>query len=112
MTTIAVFETDLVGDDPTFVAATAAGDDFPNDGKTIFVIKNGGGSPITATFADTGSSSPAEANSFDADVDVIVTNAEEEWIGPFDKRRFTDSVAVTYTADTSVTVAAVRVDPA
>ncbi len=112
MTTIAVFETDLVGDDPTFVAATSGGDDFPNDGKTIYIIKNGGGSPITATFADTGSSSPAEANAFDADVDVIVTNAEEEWVGPFDKRRFTDSVAVTLTDDSSVTVAAVRVDPA
>lgn len=112
MATITVFATDLVGGDPTFVAATAAGDDFPNDGKTIYVIKNGGGSPITATFADTGSSSPPEANAFDADVDVIVTNATEDWIGPFDKKRFTDSVAVTLTDDTSVTVAAVRVDPA
>ncbi len=93
---------------PTFTAATAAGDTFTNDGNTIYIIKNGGGA-ITATFDDTGSISPVGAVSFDADVDVAIGASEDAYIGQFTLARFGTSVTVTLTSDTTVTVAAMRI---
>jgi len=93
---------------PTFTAATAAGDTFTNDGNTMYVIKNGGGGPITATFNDTGSISPVSGKTFDPDVDVVVPAGQDAYIGPFTTARFGTNCSVTLSADTTVTVAALR----
>lgn len=109
MAAISVVQVAITGlVNPTFVAATAAGDTFTNDGNTIYIIKNGGGA-ITATFDDTGSVSPVGATSFDADVDVAIGAGEDAYIGQFILARFGTSVTVTLTSDTTVTVAALRI---
>ncbi len=89
--------------------ATAAGDTFVNDGNTIYKIANGGGGATVVTFDDTESVSPPGATAFDADVAVSVPAGEDAYVGPFTLGRFTASMSVTMTVDTSVTVAALRI---
>jgi hypothetical protein len=90
---------------PSFVAANAGGDTFPNDGKrTYFHAKNGSGGAIVITFDDLYSIAPTGATSFDPDVEVSVPAGQEAKIGPFPISRFGDSVAVTYSGVTSLTV--------
>ena len=109
MATLTVNSLSLAGTKPTFVAASGGGDDFGNDGvRTFLVVKNGGGAAVTVTINDTGSVSPPSAKAFNPDVDVTVNASDEAWIGPFDTARFGSSVSVSYSAVTSVTVAAVR----
>lgn len=109
MATLTVLDIDLGGlVNPTLTAAAGGGDDFANDGRTMFYVNNGGGGGITVTFNDTGSAAPAEAKSFDPDVDVAVGAGELALIGPFPTNRFTSSCAVTYSGVTSVTVAPMR----
>lgn len=95
----------------TLVAAAGGGDTFPNDGRTWVHVKNGGGSPITVTFDDVGSSTPIGAEQFDPDVAVTVAAGAERICGPFPTERFggeTGLVAITYSGVTSVTVGAYR----
>ena len=66
-------------------------------------------SPMTVTIDDTGSVEPSGSTTFDPDVEVTVGATDEEWIGPFPKNRFGASVAVTYSAVTSLTVAAIAI---
>ena len=108
MATLSVQDVVVTGLEPTLVAAAGGGDDFPNDGLTFLVIDNADASPMTVTVDDTGSVSPVGATAFTPDVDVIVTNGEQRYIGPFPVSRFGNSVALSYTSATSVTVAAVR----
>lgn len=92
---------------PTFAAAAVGGDTFTNDGKTIFIIKNGGGSPVTPTFdsllnCDQG---------VDHNVGTAIPTAQDGYFGPFPPSRFNNGsgkVSVTYSGVTSVTVAAVK----
>lgn len=95
------------GVSPTFSAAGAAGDSFANTEKTYFHVKNGGGSSITVTV-----DSVAKCNhGFDHDLAITVPPSGEKIIGPFPAARFNDDtskVNVTYSAVTSVTVAAFR----
>ena len=109
MATLSVQETSLAGVTPTYGAAAGGGDDFANDGRTVFHVKNGSGGALTATFLDTGSTSPEEATAFDGDVVVSVGASSEEMVGPFPTSRFSTTVSVTYSGVTSMTVAAVRV---
>lgn len=83
------------------VAAAGGGDDFPNDGETYLVVNNGDASPKTLTFD---SLEPDPFTAADQDFQVTVAAGETHWIGPFDTGRFGSSVAVTYSAVTSVTV--------
>lgn len=92
--------TDLV-----FVAVTSSMSLY-NDGNTVFIIKNAGGAPITATV----NSLELCSQGLDHDVDVIVTNAEERACGPYDQSRFNDGVGhiqITFSAITSVTIASI-----
>lgn len=98
----------VTGLEATYAAAAALGDSFSNTGKQYLHVKNGGGSPITVTIDDPNSVSPTGATAFNADVAVVVTNAEERLIGPFPTSRFSSTVAVSYSAVTSVTVAVLR----
>lgn len=110
MADITVQQVSIVGlVNPTMTAAAGGGDTFSNDGNTIFKVANGGGGAITVTFNDTGSVAPSGATAFDADVDVSVGAGEDAYIGPFSTARFAQSVGVTYSGVTTVTVAALRV---
>lgn len=93
---------------PTYAAADVAGDEFANDGRTFFHVKNGGGGTINITvnsilLCDQG---------FDHNYVVTLGAGNEAMIGSFGKPRFnntsTGRTAVTYDVVTSVTVAAIK----
>lgn len=95
-----------------FGAAAGGGDSFnnigANAGRTVLLVKNGDASGKTVTI---NSQVPCNQG-FDHDVAVTVAAGATETIGPFDPARWNDSsglVQVTYSAVTSVTVAAMRV---
>lgn len=96
------------GLNPTFVAASGGGDTVTPGNDVFLIVKNGGGAPITVTVD---SVTPCNYG-VDHDLVVSVTNAQERWIGPLPATRFaqasTGLVNVTYSAVTTVTVAAVR----
>lgn len=105
MAVLTVQEATLTGVAPTYVAADAAGDSFPNLSGTVLSVKNASAAAITVTVNST-----APCNyGFDHDVAVSVPAGSERTIGPFEARRFGSSVGVAYSAVTSVTVAALRV---
>lgn len=107
MAALAIQEASLAGLNPAFVAASAGGDTFANDGKTYLHVKNAGAAAVTATV---NSIKPCDQGS-DHDAVVSVPAGGERLIGPFPPGRFNDpngAAAVTYSDVTSVTVAAVR----
>lgn len=90
----------------TLAAADGTGNSFPNpDGRTYFVVTNGGGGSITVTI-----NSVAACNQgSDHDGGGSVVNATTRIFGPFSPGRFNNavgSVDVTYSGVASVTVAA------
>jgi hypothetical protein len=95
----------------TLTAAAGGGDVFPNqDGRTYFVVTNGGGGSITVTID---SVTPCDQG-VDHDGGGAVAAAATRIFGPFQPRRFNNSqgqVAVTYSGVTSVTVGAFRLPP-
>lgn len=106
MATLTVQTLAATGSVVTFTAAAGGGDEFANDGKTFFEVNNGGGAPITVTIV---AESPCNQGTLH-DVVGSVTNGTVKKFGPFDRQRFNDAttgrVGVTYSAVTSVTVAA------
>lgn len=98
----------VTGLEPTFAAADAGLTDvFDNDGKTFFYIKNGAGSTMTVSF----NSLQLSDHGFDNDYVIVVPATGETMVGPFPKPRFNDAngrVGASYTTDTSVTVAAIK----
>lgn len=99
----------LTGLTKTMAAASAGGDTFANDGKTVFSVKNGGASAITVTI----NSQHLCNQGFDHDLVVSVAAGSEISFPELDIYRFNDTsgnVVVTYSAVTSVTVAAVKVE--
>lgn len=108
MATLTVTQLTLDGVDPGYVAADAGGDEFPVDTRTIFTIRNGDASPITVTIASQLAAVPGLAPD-DAEVTVPATDEREVVFQP--AKPFADAnslVQVTYSAVTSVTVAARR----
>jgi hypothetical protein len=93
---------------PTYQAAAAGGDTFNPEGRTFLHIKNGGGSPITATLTAQGSGPGGNPVSNRV---ITVPNAGERMVGPFDPAGFADvnnNCAITYSGVATVTVAAFR----
>lgn len=92
---------------PTYVAASAGGDTFSNQGTAYLFVKNGGATSINVVL-----DSQAKCNhGFDHDLTIAVPAGEEKLIGPIDPSRFNDPtglVHATYSDVTSVTVAVVR----
>lgn len=92
---------------PTFVAGSAGGDTFRNNGTNFIHVKNGGASSITVTI-----DSVEKCNhGFDHNLTVSVAAGAERIIGPFDEKRFNNEsgqVSVSYSGVTSVTVASFR----
>lgn len=88
------------------VAAAAGGDTFDNNGRTFLVVNNGGAGVITVTVDSvTPCSYGSDHNEPSA---ASVAAGAERLFGPFPTTRFGASTAVSYSAVTSVTVAAVR----
>jgi hypothetical protein len=93
---------------PTYAAASAGGDTFNPDSRTLLHVKNGGGSAITVTLTVQGSGpggNPAQNRV------ISVPNGSERMFGPFDPAGFADvngNCAIAYSAVTTVTVAAFR----
>lgn len=93
---------------PTYSAAAASDSFIPRgSGKHLMHVKNGGASPDVVKINDPTAVDPGSATSFDPDVSVSVTNAQERMI-LIDPTRFTNPAtgAVEYTNSftTSVTV--------
>lgn len=108
MAALTVQDVTAAGVTPSYVAASAGGDTFVNNGKTILHIKNGGGSSINVTITRAKTCSFG----FSHDVVVAVGAGSEKMIGPFPAEQFNNDsglVAVAYSAVTSVTVAALEV---
>lgn len=103
MAQLTVQKATLSGLAPTFAAADAAGDTFANDGRTHLHVKNGSAAAVTVTV----DSVTACSYGFDHNAEVSVPAGGERIIGPFDQNRFGTTAAVSYSAVTSVTVAAV-----
>lgn len=105
---ITVQTVDTVGEVITFAAANVDGNYFTNDGLTYLHIKNGGASPITVTVNSLENCSYG----FDHNLSITIANGAEKVIGFFSKKRFNavdGTVGITYSAVTTVTVAAVKV---
>lgn len=108
MATLAVQAVLQSGIVPTFTAASAGGDLFPNDGRTYLHIKNGGAGAVTVTVD---SFTPCSYG-FDHDIVISIPAGAERIIGTFPPNRFNNDssmVSVSYSGVTSVTVAAFRV---
>lgn len=94
------------GLEATYAAAAAGGDSFPNDGKDTFAhVKNGSGGSIDVTIETPGTVDGLAI----ADRVVAVPAGEERMIGPFPTATYSNSVGLTYSGVTSLTVAAIRV---
>lgn len=104
-----VILTGLDPKDPAYVAATEAGDLFPNSGFTFLHFINGATQETTVIID---SVTPC-SQGFDHNVGGAVPVNEERMFGPFDRGRFNDAngkVKVTYTGGvTNLTVAAIEV---
>lgn len=90
------------------LVAVSATDTFPNDGNTYLAVNNGGVSPDNVTFdlaVDPHSSEPTQSTTA---VAVVVTNAQDEFIGPFPVGKFGRTVTVNHSFTTSVTAGAFR----
>jgi hypothetical protein len=114
MATLTVQDIDTDGTNPTYAAAAGGGDNFTptSDGDYILHVKNGGGSPITVVLDDPTSVDPGAATTFNPDVTVSVTNAQERMIRVRTARYrnpSTNQVAWTYSGVTTVTVGVFRI---
>ena len=96
-------------DDNALVAAAGGGDAFAAGSDTYVRILNGGGAPITVTFATPGS---VGGNAI-ADGGGSITNAQSKMFGPFPGELFQDPttglVTTTYSSATSVTIGVFRI---
>ena len=108
MATYSAQEPTLLGYAPTYSAAAGGGDSFAVGPNTFLIIRNAGGSPITATVAV-----PFAAFNGDANAGTPVTvpaTTGERWIRMDPRYAQASGLAsVTYSAVTSVTVALVNV---
>ncbi len=94
---------------PSFAAATGGGDTVTSSEGVFLVVKNGGGGAVTVTVVVPGSTSYGSEN---PDPTFSVAAGAERWIPLYDSAyRNTDdnTVAVTYSGVTSVTVGAFSV---
>lgn len=111
MATLSVQAIQLSGTAVSYSAAAGGGDEFPNDGATKLHVKNGSGSSITVTIDSPNTCNFGLSANAAHDLTVTVPAGTDKFIGPFTADRFNDAnghVTFTYSAVTSVTVAAVK----
>lgn len=107
MATIPYVQAAVAGANPGFAAATSGGDVLAPNDHGILLVNNGSGSSITVTIAVPGNTKYGIAN---PDPTIAVPAGTIRAIGPFpsDLGDPTDGmVHITYSAVTTVTVAAV-----
>jgi hypothetical protein len=96
-------------DDNALVAAAGGGDAFSPGADTFVRVSNGGGSPITVTFATPGTIGGLAI----ADAGGTVTNAQSRLFGPFPPELYADPttglVTTTYSGVTTVTIGAFKI---
>lgn len=108
MATLTPVQAALVGANPGFVAATSGGDVVAPGDHTIVLVNNGSGSSINVTVDVPGNTQFGQAQ---PDVVVAVPAGTIRAIGPFPAGLANPSdqqVHLTYSAVTTVTVAAVN----
>ena len=95
----------------TYSAVDAgAGNTVVNDGKTVFLVKNGGGGSVTVTVV-----SVPDSNGRTGDLTLVVAAGAEECVGHLDPALFNQrsgdvgQVHFNFSVGTSVTMAAVSV---
>jgi hypothetical protein len=112
MATLTTQVVNRAGLGPTYAAAAGGGDAMACGSGMFLHVKNGGGSPITVTLTV-----PA-ARTYEPNVAItspqitVPATTGERMIGPVDANTFTDPVTglctLTYSAVTTVTVAAIQ----
>jgi len=104
--TLVVQDIVIAGLETTFAAASSGGDEFANDERTVFHVKNDDADALEVTISATVNCN----HGFTHDVVSSLPAGVDRMFGPFDRERFNDSagmIQVTYDDETSVTVAAV-----
>lgn len=106
-TELSVQTIDNDGMTPSYEAANADGEEFANNGDVFIHMKNGSGGAIVATFK-----TPATVSGVSIDeVEVTISAAGEEMVGPFDPAVFNQAdgnVDVDFDGVTSLTIAALK----
>ena len=104
------------GGSVTYSAAAGGGDTADNGGSTFLNIKNGGEDGITVTI--TAQTTSVDASIYGdltkANASIVVAGLGEAFIGPFKISSFNNAdgeIAITYSAVTSVTIAALYITP-
>lgn len=89
--------------------ASGGGDEFPNDGKTLVEVVNGGGAPITVSF----DIKPTVDGGTVTDRTMTVAAGARRRAGPFPPATYNDPetgrAKVTYSGVSSVTVEAFKI---
>ena len=98
----------------SYTAADVGGDQVPNDGRSWFVVKNGGGAPITVTVTPqntTKDNVPGFGKMTKATTNEVIAAGDDGIFGPFPQQAWDDTaakVSITYSDVTSVTIAAFK----
>jgi hypothetical protein len=87
----------------TFAAATSTGDTFESGDEVYLEVKNGSGSPVTCTVATPGLVEGITEGPYTFPV-AATTGVTE--VGPFPGHLFGQVASITYSAVTSLTIAA------
>lgn len=109
MATLPYVQVGIAGTNPGLVAAAAGGDKVAPNERGALHVRNGSGASINVTVVVPGNTKYGQAN---PDVVVAVPAGADRLIGPFpsDLADPADGlVAITYSAVTTVTVAAVQI---
>lgn len=107
MAALSAQEINFAGVAPAFVAADAAGDTFPNDGKTFLYIRNAGGAPRTVTIDSKQLSNFLKDN----DEVIVIPSTGERMVGPYNPNRFNNNAnrtEVSYDDVTGLTIAVLK----
>jgi hypothetical protein len=108
MAELTVQQLSRAGIELSLSAAAAGGDSFPNNGDTLFVVKNGNTAERGVTFAI---QRTVDSQSVTGRTVTAVT-AATMLVGPFPTEIYNDSdglVQVTYSSEADLTVGALRV---
>lgn len=110
MATLPYRKVAIAGTNPQLQAAAVGGDKVAPNDHGCLMVRNGSGASITVTVAVPGNTKYGQA---EPDVAVSVPAGADRFIGPFGEDlgdRATDGlVAITYSAVTTVTVAALEI---
>ena len=110
MAVLTVQQVALAGLTPTYASAAAGGDSFANDGNVVLHVKNTNAAARTVTVTSQVQATPGRVAANNAV--VVPLTVGDKFIGPFDPTIWNDAnglTQITYSAETGVTIAAVRV---